>query len=83
MNIIYELTIHAKCPVDGSDDIYQMTVTTSEIIPVELILDIVKECSALPIFQESLTESLAAKLQTTVKTVGYHTGVKTTCESSE
>jgi hypothetical protein len=75
----YELRILARCPVDEGNDVYECVVESSRTIKVEDILSAVEGFKAQPIFQEELTETLARQLGATVTTIGFHSGVKTTC----
>ncbi len=77
MQVTYELTFSRQCPVDDTQDIYQVCIETSRILKVEFIL---AEVAALPekTFQEDLTVALATKLAARVTLTGYHSGVKTT-----
>lgn len=77
MKAIHELTIKSKCP-HGADDEYAMTVITHRLLTVEDILRYVEKETQKPIYQETLTQTLAVALRATVKTVGVHSGVTTT-----
>ena len=76
----HELTMRCHCPVNGARDTYQVTVEASRVVKVE---DILAAVAAVPdwLFQEDITETLAASLGCGVTTVGYHSGVKTTCSA--
>lgn len=79
MKVAYELSFVGKCPADDSDDIYRVIVEATDIVPVE---DILRAVKALPEkqFQEAITAQLSKALGgVRVITVGYHSGVKTTC----
>lgn len=76
----HELRICLRCPVDDAFDIYDVTVETTELVRVEDILLAVKHLPEKS-FQEVITKELAAKLACRVKTVCYHSGVKTTCQA--
>lgn len=78
MIVRHELTMRRSCPVNGGRDTYQVTIESTRLIHVETILAAV---SVIPetTFQEDATEALASSLDCTVTTVGYHSGVKTTC----
>jgi ribonuclease I len=78
MHVTYDLSIHAQCPVDDAQDHYAVTVEAHRAVRVETILAVVAD---LPprLFQEDITQWLAAALGCRVTTVGYHSGVKTTC----
>jgi hypothetical protein len=72
----YTLTIKTKCPVDGSDDVYECLVESKDVVPVEKILELVEINTKAPVFQEHLTMRLAATLKCKVTTTGIHSGVK-------
>lgn len=78
MIVRHELKVARRCPVNDSRDVYSVTVEANGIVKVE---DILAAVAALPevAFQEAITIALAAVLRCTVTTVGYHSGVKTTC----
>jgi hypothetical protein len=80
MKVTHELTIHGRCPVDDAIDTYEVAVEAARMVKVE---DILGAVAALPqpAFQEDITQTLAAKLGCRVTTIGYHSGVKTTCRS--
>lgn len=77
--ITHETKVFGRCPVDGKVDSYDVTITTRRFIKVEDILATIDEIQS-PVFQEAMTQLLADKLGCNVRSVGYHTGVKTTCE---
>jgi hypothetical protein len=78
MKVTHEMTFARRCPVDDALDHYELCVETTRTVKVE---DILAAIEALPekSFQEEITAALAAKLGCSVTTVGYHSGVKTTC----
>jgi len=80
MRVTHELTFHRQCPVDDALDHYELCVETTRTVKVE---DILAAIEALPekAFQEDITIALAAKLGCRVTTIGYHSGIKTTCTS--
>jgi hypothetical protein len=81
MRVTHELTVNARCPVDGAADVYAVTVEVYRVLKVEDILAAVdEELKAGPVFQEALTERLAARLKARVVTAGRHSGVLTTVE---
>lgn len=79
MKVKHKLQIYGKCPVDGANDSYNLTVTTTKIIKVEDIIAAVRRLQ-WPLFQEEVTQILADELGCNVRTVGHHSGIKTTCE---
>jgi hypothetical protein len=79
MMVTHEVQVYGRCPVDDKSDSYDVTVTTMKIIKVE---DIIAAIDAIqwPVFQEEMTQQLADNLGCRVRSVGYHSGIKTTCE---
>ena len=80
MIVRHELTMHCTCPVNGARDSYQVIVETNRAVNVEDILVAVR---TMPdrMLQEDITQALAAALGCGVTTIGYHSGVKTTCQA--
>lgn len=78
MRVTYEMEFSRLCPVNEAIDHYELKVEAARIVKVE---DILAAVDALPdkAFQEDITTTLAAKLGCAVTTIGYHSGVKTTC----
>lgn len=78
MQATHEMTFSRLCPVNDGRDEYRLTVTTMKMLKVE---DILAAVDKLPpkAFQEDLTAALAAALGCMVCTIGYHSGIKTTC----
>lgn len=78
MIVRHELTMHCTCPVNGARDSYQVIVEANRVVKVE---DIIAAVRSMPdrMFQEDITQALAAELDCGVTTIGYHSGVKTTC----
>jgi hypothetical protein len=76
---IYETTFSCLCPNGALKDHYNLEVRSNEIIPVEFILQAIKE---LPkeAYQEDIADSLRAKLGASVTVVGWHYSVKITSE---
>jgi hypothetical protein len=74
----HKIRIHRRCPVDGALDAYDVTVTAARLVRVEDILGAISELPEAT-FQEDLTQRLAAALRCRVRTVGHHSGVRTTC----
>lgn len=77
MLVRHTLTIRAKCPMDNGNDKYEAEFTATRVVPVETILAAVKRMTRKTIFQEDLTAALARELGMEVRTVGYHSGVRT------
>ena len=82
MKITYEVVVSALCPVDGLPDRYEAEIHSTAVIHVESILEVVSKISGKKMFQEDLTQELARAIGARIITVGYHSGVKTTCECS-
>lgn len=78
MKVIHELSFDRRCPINDGFDHYDLVIETNRLITVEDILEAIDE---LPekVFQEVITERLAARLKCRVTTTGHHSGVKTTC----
>ena len=68
----YTFKIRAVCPADGSADVYQVTVTSAEIIRCEKLIAIAAGYAGMAIYQEVLTNELASALKCSVRTTGYH-----------
>lgn len=81
MRVIHETKFSRLCPVNDAQDLYELAVETNRTVKVE---DILAAIEALPAkaFQEDITTELAAKLGCSVTTIGYHSGIKTTCTAS-
>ena len=80
MNVLYELTMGSRCPVDGSRDHYTVKIHANRMLKVEDILAVCREYSGKAIFQEELTQALADQLTAYVTTYGVHSGVTTQCD---
>ena len=78
-----EIEVRAQCPVNPKDiDLYQFTIVSDEIIEVEYIAAFFREhAGATEVFQEELTRKAAVSLGARVRSVGYHSGIKVTCEA--
>jgi len=78
MKVTYETMLRRRCPVNDDYDTYVVLVESNTTVPVERLLEAL---AALPEkeFQETLTQQLADVLGRKITTVGYHSGVKTTC----
>ena len=79
MRVVYELTINAVCPADGKPNVYQLTVRSARVIPVEDILAAVKRETADAAYQEVITERLFRALGAEVETFGIHSSIKVRC----
>lgn len=86
MRAVHSLTITAKCPMNGQRDFYELTVEVPAhvTLPVEELLKEAERFVNTAIFQENLTKCIASAARETaksesikVRTVGYHTGVRT------
>lgn len=89
----YEIETLVKCPADGAEIPYQITIINrvieyvpEKILMVETLTEIVQACVREPILQEDLTARLSVVLaniysdELVVRTVATHSGVKLTCE---
>lgn len=74
----YETTVVARCPVDGSLDVYAATFEHDVMIEAEFILGYVRMLETKKDFQENITRWLAQVVGCKVTTVGLHSNVKTT-----
>ncbi len=83
MKCTYEIEVRAQCPVNPKDtDLYQFTLESEQMIEVERILAFIKEYAGRrKVFQEALTSGCATLLGAKVTSVGWHSGVKVTCEA--
>lgn len=90
MKCEYKLHVAAKCPKGGRDE-YLVIVEADTMIPVETIISIIDVEVAKPVFQEAMTQLIAEQLDHlpvdstdqpvvgVVRTIGYHSGVRTEC----
>lgn len=75
----YEITVRAICPIHLVDDVYEVTVESRSTIYVERLLAFAKTLESTKQTQEDITVTLARKFPgTTIRSVGYHSGVKAT-----
>lgn len=83
MNCTYDIEVRAQCPVNPADtDLYAFTIRSEALIEVEKIVGFFKDnAGAQKVFQEALTQSCAVALGAHVTSVGYHSGVKVTCDA--
>lgn len=79
MKVTHEIKIYGICPVDLSLDVYQLEIETMRILPVEDIISAINSLKG-PLYQEEMTKNLAEKLKCSIRSIGYHSGFKTTCE---
>lgn len=79
MKVTYTTTFTATCPVDGSTDIYELTVTSeSAWYRVEKLLEVIGVATKEPAFQEEITDRIAQEFPgAIVETTGEHSGVRT------
>jgi len=79
----YEIEVRAQCPVNPSDvDLYAFTIESDSLIEVEKIIAFVKaNAGQQNVFQEDLTQKCAVTLGAKVTSIGWHSGVKVTCEA--
>ena len=83
MQIKYEVEVRAQCPVNPADtDLYAFTIRSEHLIEVEKVVEFFRSnAGAQKVFQEVLTQNCAVALGAHVTSVGYHSGVKVTCEA--
>lgn len=83
MKNTYEIEVKAQCPVNVTDtDLYTFTIESESLIEVEKIIAFFKENGTTKeVFQETLTQKCAVTLGARVTSIGYHSGVKVTCEA--
>jgi hypothetical protein len=79
----YEIQVRAQCPVNPDDtDLYTFTIESQEIIEVEKIAAFFKQhAGSKNVFQEALTLHCAVTLGATVRSEGWHSGIKVICEA--
>ena len=74
MRVRHHIEVRSTCPVNGDADLYQCFVYVRDrVLKCEDVADAVADLTREPIFQESLTQALANRLQAKVKTAGRHT----------
>lgn len=79
MKVKYSLYISPTCPVDKKNDRYLCEIYSDRATPVEKILEVVEDANCLEAYQEQITDFIARRLGCEVKTLGYHSGIKTEC----
>lgn len=79
----YELEVRAQCPVNPNDtDLYAFTIESETMIEVEKIVAFfATHARRQEVFQEVLTQRCAVALGARVVSVGWHSGVKVTCQA--
>jgi len=77
----HEFVATCTCPVDSGPDTYEVMVETQIDIPVESILAATAALKDEKLYQEEFTRHLARQLGARVTTVGWHSGVRTTCRA--
>jgi NADPH-dependent 7-cyano-7-deazaguanine reductase QueF len=82
MTCNYELKVRAKCPVDGSEDIYDFTLRSTKMYTVESLLALMEPFAEMKVFQEDLTKMIADDLGCEAISVGVHSGVKVTVRAT-
>lgn len=82
MKVTHTFEFSAKCPVNDGQDIYQCSVQTDRLIPVEDILEVTDSYAEKRMYHEHICQELANKLGCVVTIRGKHSGVQTevTCE---
>jgi hypothetical protein len=77
MEVEHTLNVIARCPVNGSRDVYETTFCLYRLIKVEEIVEKIAKYQEEPMFQETLTEELAKTFKCGVRTKGIHGAVHT------
>lgn len=77
MLVEHTLTVCAKCPVNGLQDVYEVTFRLNRLIKVEELLEKTKEYKNNTLFQEELTQQLANHFECEVESKGSHSMVHT------
>ena len=72
----YECEITCVCPVDDFPDVYQLTITSKRVIPVEIIISAALEFREQKLYQEDLCQAIHRKVNACCVLVGHHSGVK-------
>lgn len=83
MKCRYDVEVRAQCPVNPSDtDLYQFAIESESLIEVEKIIAFFKtNAGNAEVFQEALTQQCAVTLGAQVTSVGWHSGIKITCQA--
>jgi hypothetical protein len=83
MQCKYEVEVRAQCPVNPQDtDLYIFTIESESIIECEKITAFIAEnAGKKEVFQETLTNLCAVTLGAKVTSVGWHGGIKVTCQA--
>lgn len=79
----YEYEVKAQCPVQATDtDRYDFLIESESLIEVEKIVEFFRaNAGNRNVFQEALTQQCAVTLGAKVTSIGWHSGVKVTCEA--
>lgn len=72
----------SRCPANGYQDRYEVSLTTDTFIAVEEILQFAEEFRSVKAFQENITQAFADRFSARVVTYGTHSKVRTKCECS-
>ena len=83
MKNVYEIEVRAQCPVNATDtDRYEFTIESATMIQVETITEFfATNAGTAEVFQEELTRQAAVTFGAKVRSIGWHSGVKVTCEA--
>lgn len=78
----YEVEVKAQCPCNPQDtDCYKFTIESESIILVEKIAAFFEQYAGVKeTYQEALTQKCAVTLGAKVTSVGWHHGIKVTCQ---
>lgn len=79
----HAIDVYARCPVNPNVvDRYEAVVKVRDrVLPVEKIIAVVESFQNLTVFQEDVTDRLAAMLEAEVWTRGTHSGIETICKA--
>jgi len=72
----YQISAQFQCPNDNSFDTYRITIRSKQTILCEAICKAIADLQDEPIFQETLTRTLAEQLKSQVSIEGEHFGVQ-------
>jgi hypothetical protein len=83
MRNTYEIQVRAQCPINPADiDLYHFTIEAEGMLLVEDIVAFFNaNAKKKNIYQEDLTQRCAVTLGAKVRSIGWHSGVKCTCEA--
>lgn len=77
MLVEHTLTVTAKCPINGSHDVYNVTFRLNRLVNVEELLKVAEGYTRQSVYQEDLTQQLSNLFQCEVESHGSHSNVMT------